>query len=157
MKFILLFLSALSLASCSSYFKRKTCESTNWFEYGQSVALEGRRQLMVKKSVTAVEVLAVLVVLGGLGLFGFRWAVEGLVHSRTVQTVPNITGKSIAGAIGNCDARNARIKHSSEPASKSLGHTITIYIRCILNAPYREVEQIFSLHHGHHPFCSASV
>lgn len=54
---------------------------------------------MVKKSVTAVEIVVVLVVLGGLSLFGFRWAVEGLVHSRAVQTVPNITGKSIAGAL----------------------------------------------------------
>lgn len=47
MKIILLFLAALvtsfCLVACSSYFKRKTCESTNWFEYGQSVALEGRR------------------------------------------------------------------------------------------------------------------
>lgn len=43
MKLIIYILAILSLASCSSYFKRKTCESTNWFEYGQKVALEGRR------------------------------------------------------------------------------------------------------------------
>lgn len=43
MKIILLFLLTSSLFACSSYFKRKTCESTNWFEYGQRVALEGRR------------------------------------------------------------------------------------------------------------------
>ena len=33
----------ISLSSCSSYMKRKQCESTNWFDYGQSVALDGRR------------------------------------------------------------------------------------------------------------------
>lgn len=43
MKIILLFFAVSSLVACSSYFKRKTCEATNWFEYGQNVALEGRR------------------------------------------------------------------------------------------------------------------
>lgn len=43
MKNILICLCLVSLSSCASYFKRKTCESTNWFEYGQKVALEGRR------------------------------------------------------------------------------------------------------------------
>lgn len=43
MRIILLFLLTLNLVSCASYFKRKDCEATNWFEYGQSVALEGRR------------------------------------------------------------------------------------------------------------------
>lgn len=30
-------------SGCASYFKRKDCESKNWFEYGQSVAMSGRR------------------------------------------------------------------------------------------------------------------
>lgn len=34
---------AFSQTGCSSYFKRQECESTNWFEYGQKVALSGRR------------------------------------------------------------------------------------------------------------------
>lgn len=42
MKWALLILS-LNLFSCASYFTRQTCESTNWFDYGQKVALEGRR------------------------------------------------------------------------------------------------------------------
>ncbi len=40
---VLLFIICIALSSCSSYFKRQTCESTNWFEYGQNVALDGRR------------------------------------------------------------------------------------------------------------------
>lgn len=28
---------------CTSYFKRQDCEATNWYEYGQKVALSGRR------------------------------------------------------------------------------------------------------------------
>lgn len=36
-------LSALLLTSCASYFVRKDCEKTNWFEYGQGVAMQGRR------------------------------------------------------------------------------------------------------------------
>lgn len=37
----LLFL--LLLTSCASYWTRKDCEKTNWFDYGQSVAMQGRR------------------------------------------------------------------------------------------------------------------
>lgn len=38
-----LLISVLFFSGCASYMKRQTCESTNWFEYGQSVALDGRR------------------------------------------------------------------------------------------------------------------
>lgn len=54
---------------------------------------------MSKKGVTAVELVVVLVLLGAMGLLGFRWAMDGIVHSRAVQTVPAVTGKSIAGAL----------------------------------------------------------
>lgn len=43
MKLFLVLISLILLSSCSSYFKRQSCESTNWFEYGEKVALEGRR------------------------------------------------------------------------------------------------------------------
>jgi hypothetical protein len=43
MKAVLLLLLGLNLVSCASYFTRKNCEATNWFEYGKNVALEGRR------------------------------------------------------------------------------------------------------------------
>jgi uncharacterized protein DUF2799 len=42
MKRILMALVALSLAACASYFKRKECESTNWFEHGKEVAMRGK-------------------------------------------------------------------------------------------------------------------
>lgn len=41
MKRVLMVLAALSLAACASYFKRKECESTNWFEHGKEVAMRG--------------------------------------------------------------------------------------------------------------------
>lgn len=41
MKRILMAVVALNLVACASYFKRKECESTNWFEHGKSVALRG--------------------------------------------------------------------------------------------------------------------
>jgi Protein of unknown function (DUF2799) len=34
---------AFTLTSCASYWTRKDCEKTNWFQYGQSVAMQGRR------------------------------------------------------------------------------------------------------------------
>lgn len=40
---LLLIQILLSLTGCASYFTRKSCESTNWFSYGEKVALEGRR------------------------------------------------------------------------------------------------------------------
>lgn len=42
MKYLILLL-VLFVVGCASYFKRKDCESTNWFDYGQKVAMEGRR------------------------------------------------------------------------------------------------------------------
>lgn len=33
----------LSAAGCASYFKRKECEKTNWYEHGQKVAMSGKR------------------------------------------------------------------------------------------------------------------
>lgn len=33
----------LSLASCTSYFVRKDCEKTDWFEFGKGVAMSGNR------------------------------------------------------------------------------------------------------------------
>lgn len=42
MKYLSLLL-VVFVVGCASYFKRKDCESTNWFDYGQKVALEGRR------------------------------------------------------------------------------------------------------------------
>ena len=33
----------LTQTACSSYFTRKNCEKTNWFEYGQNVAMSGKR------------------------------------------------------------------------------------------------------------------
>ena len=69
----------------------------------------------IKKSVTAVEFLVVLALLSGLGLFGFRYAVEGIVHSRAVQTVPDITKKSIAGALDSLAPLNlAMMKEGNE-------------------------------------------
>jgi hypothetical protein len=41
MKYILMAVVALNLVACASYFKRKECESTNWFEHGKGVALRG--------------------------------------------------------------------------------------------------------------------
>lgn len=43
MRLFVFVLIILNLFSCASYFKRKDCESTNWFNYGEQVALDGRR------------------------------------------------------------------------------------------------------------------
>lgn len=42
MKQVLLLVLTISLAGCASYFKKKSCEETNWFEHGKSVALAGK-------------------------------------------------------------------------------------------------------------------
>lgn len=43
MRFFILVIATVGLSSCASYFTRKSCEATNWFDYGQTVAMEGRR------------------------------------------------------------------------------------------------------------------
>ena len=35
--------SVLLLTSCTSYFKRQTCEKTNWYDYGFNKAMQGQR------------------------------------------------------------------------------------------------------------------
>ncbi|MGE4130997.1 MAG: DUF2799 domain-containing protein [Bdellovibrionales bacterium] len=35
--------AALGLAGCASYFKRKECEKTNWYQHGYGVAMSGKR------------------------------------------------------------------------------------------------------------------
>lgn len=42
MKFFLIVTSASAQLGCASYFKRQQCESINWFEHGQSVAMKGQ-------------------------------------------------------------------------------------------------------------------
>jgi hypothetical protein len=39
----MLVLATLTLSSCASYFTRKECERTDWFEFGKSVAMSGNR------------------------------------------------------------------------------------------------------------------
>ncbi|WP_413290123.1 DUF2799 domain-containing protein [Bdellovibrio sp. HCB337] len=41
MKKFLFAIVAFNLVACASYFKKKECESVNWFEHGKSVALRG--------------------------------------------------------------------------------------------------------------------
>ena len=43
MAFALTLMAALSLAGCASYFKRKECEKTNWYQHGHNVAMTGKR------------------------------------------------------------------------------------------------------------------
>ncbi|MDE2291621.1 MAG: PASTA domain-containing protein [Elusimicrobia bacterium] len=71
---------------------------------------------MAKKgNVTVVEALVVLVVLGALGAFGFNWAMEGIVHSRKVESVPQLVGKSISGALDTLAPLNlSLLKDGSE-------------------------------------------
>lgn len=38
-----LILISMSLTSCASYFLKKKCEATNWFEYGENIAMKGQR------------------------------------------------------------------------------------------------------------------
>lgn len=40
---VLSLVTVLLLSSCASYFLRKDCEKENWFQYGQNVAMQGRR------------------------------------------------------------------------------------------------------------------
>lgn len=39
---VFILLLAIPIVSCTSYFKKKSCEEINWFEHGQKVALRGQ-------------------------------------------------------------------------------------------------------------------
>ena len=49
--------------------------------------------------VLQVEVLVVLIGLAGLVVFMFQFGIEGAVHNRPVQVVPDLKGKSIGGGL----------------------------------------------------------
>lgn len=40
---VFVFSLVFTSASCASYFKKKECEKTNWFNHGQSIAMRGER------------------------------------------------------------------------------------------------------------------
>jgi hypothetical protein len=42
-RLVLVAVLGLSFTGCASYFKRKECEKTNWYEHGQKVAMSGKR------------------------------------------------------------------------------------------------------------------
>ena len=46
-----------------------------------------------------VEAASVLAVLGVASYLGLNWALEGVLHSRKIQTVPDLKGRSIAAAL----------------------------------------------------------
>lgn len=43
MRILLLVILCLSVTSCSSWFKRRECNKTNWFTHGEKVAMSGKR------------------------------------------------------------------------------------------------------------------
>lgn len=43
LKFTFLAIVAVAVSGCASYFKRKECEKTNWYEYGYNIAMQGSR------------------------------------------------------------------------------------------------------------------
>ena len=43
MRALVVLIFSFSLVACSSWFKRRECNKTNWFSYGEKVAMSGRR------------------------------------------------------------------------------------------------------------------
>ena len=43
MRFLVIVFFSFSLVSCSSWFKRRECNKTNWFTHGEKVAMSGKR------------------------------------------------------------------------------------------------------------------
>ncbi|MFH1725611.1 MAG: PASTA domain-containing protein [Elusimicrobiota bacterium] len=68
-----------------------------------------------KSQITRIEVVGTLALLAVFGFFMFLWGIEGIVHNRAVQIVPDITGKSIQGALDAlAPLKLALMKDSSE-------------------------------------------
>lgn len=53
----------------------------------------------MRRTVRALEASAALAFLALLGYGALRWALEGAVHNRPVQVVPDLKAKSLAGAL----------------------------------------------------------
>ena len=55
--------------------------------------------MSVKNSVGGIEALGTLVALLVVAVFLFQWGLEGAVHNRPIQMVPDLRSKSISGAL----------------------------------------------------------
>ncbi len=53
----------------------------------------------MKSGITGFEVFATLAVIAGLGFVMLRWGVEGIIHHRKIQVMPDLVGKPISGAL----------------------------------------------------------
>lgn len=58
-----------------------------------------KKTSFMKSRISGFEVFTTLAVLAGLGFVMLRWGVEGIVHHRRIQVVPDLVGKSISGAL----------------------------------------------------------
>lgn len=55
--------------------------------------------MMMKSGVRSWEVLGVGALLFGFALYMTRWGMEGVIHSRKTQTVPDMKGRSLSAAL----------------------------------------------------------
>lgn len=83
---------------CSSYFKRKDCEKTNWFQHGHNVAMKGQR-LNADDFVQQCEKVEAKIDYGTLDL-GFK---DGMGNYCKPQTVYNTGKKGEAFKEDLCD------------------------------------------------------
>lgn len=60
------------------------------------------------------EVLLCLALLGGFGFVATRWGLEGVIHSRKVQIVPDLKGKSVSAALDVLAPLNIAIRKEGE-------------------------------------------
>jgi hypothetical protein len=117
-------IAAFSQTGCSSYFKRQDCEATNWFEYGQKVALSGRR-LSGDQFVTDCRKVEAEIREVDLDR-GFK---EGMARYCDATQVFNLGKKGDFFSPEMCDGENLRVlkeRHRSgvaEYCKKSNGYT----------------------------------
>lgn len=66
------------------------------------------------------EMIGIALVLAGLALYLFQWALEGAIHSRGAQTVPDLKGKSVTAALEMLSALNLGLKKESAEFNSSV-------------------------------------
>lgn len=152
--------ACLFLTSCASYFVRKDCEKVNWYQYGESVALQGRRLSGDEKIKTCEKAEADVdhVALDR----GFK---EGMANYCTPDTVFQIGKKGDFFNVEMCDGDQPRFlqkRHADgvkEYCAKGNGFPAGAQGRKYNGICPKELESVFlpEFNRGRKSFLNASI
>ena len=76
--------------------------------------------MMKSREVLVWEVVGVSLVFGVVTFYMLQWGIEGVIHSRKTQTVPEIKGRSLSSALDMLSSLNLGLKKGGAEFNNSV-------------------------------------